>query len=122
MAELTHVPTFSGDAFCGVYLGFRTEERTRQDNNEKYTVHLLGMQIEIPHKFGGTQEMIIELTVSKALHEKGFLTLMADYTDQLVALPVYITSYGKNSVTRYVTESALQIFSQGAKVQKEQAA
>jgi hypothetical protein len=121
MADLTHVPTFTGDAFCGIYLGFREEHKTRQDNGEKYTQYVLGMKTEIPTKFGTMQEMVTELIVSKALQDKGFLTLMGDLVDTEVALPVFITSYGK-SVSRYVTESAIKMFGQGAKVQKEQAA
>ncbi len=120
MADLTHVPTFTGDAFCGIYLGYREETKTRQDTGEKYTQYVLGMKTEIPTKFGTMQEMVTELIVSKALQDKGFLTLMGDMVDTEVALPVFITAYGK-SVSRYVTESAIKMFGQGAKVIKENA-
>lgn len=122
MAELVHIPTFTGDSHTGIYLGFREEQKTDKEK-KPYTQYILGMMREVPTKFGSTQEMITELVVSKELATKGFLTLMGNLVDTQISLPIYVASYqGSNSVTRYVVESAMQMFGQGAQVKKEQAA
>jgi len=122
MAELVHIPTFTGDSHTGIYLGFREEQKLDKDK-KPYTQYILGMMREVPTKFGSTQEMITELTVSKDLATKGFLTLMAQMVDTQISLPIYVTTYqGSTNVTRYVVESAMQMFGQAAKPQKENAA
>jgi hypothetical protein len=122
MAELVHIPTFTGDSHTGIYLGFREEQKLDKDK-KPYIQYVLGMMREIPTKFGTTSEMITELTVSKDLATKGFLTLIAPMVDTQISLPIYVSTYqGSTSVTRYVTESAMQMFGQGAQPKKEQAA
>lgn len=122
MAELVHIPTFTGDSHTGYYLGFREEQKLDKDK-KPYTQYILGMMREVPTKFGTTNEMITELTVSKDLATKGFLTLMAPMVDTQISLPIYVSTYqGSTGVTRYVTESAMQMFGQGAQAKKEQAA
>lgn len=122
MAELVHIPTFTGDSHTGVYLGFREEQKLDKDK-KPYTQHILGMMHEVPTKFGTTKEMITELIVSKELVTRGFISLMANMVDTQISLPIYSSTYqGSTMVTRYVTESAMQMFGQGAQVQKENAA
>ncbi|RVT44644.1 hypothetical protein EMM73_16050 [Rheinheimera sediminis] len=122
MAELVHIPTFTGDCHTGIYLGFREEQKLDKEK-KPYTQYVLGMMREIPTKFGTTSEMITELTVSKDLATKGFLTLIAPMVDTQISLPIYVSTYqGSSGVTRYVTESAMQMFGQGAQPKKEQAA
>ncbi|WP_233007141.1 hypothetical protein [Rheinheimera faecalis] len=122
MAELVHIPTFTGDSHTGIYLGYREEQKLDKEK-KAYTQYVLGMMRQIPTKFGTTSEMITELTVSKDLATKGFLTLLAPMLETQISLPIYVSTYqGSSGVTRYVTESAMQMFGQGAKVQKENAA
>ena len=122
MAELVHIPTFTGDSHTGIYLGYREEQKLDKEK-KPYTQYVLGMMRQIPTKFGTTSEMITELTVSKDLATKGFLTLLAPMLETQISLPIYVSTYqGSSGVTRYVTESAIQMFGQGAKVQKENAA
>lgn len=122
MAELVHIPTFTGDSHTGIYLGYREEQKIDKDK-KPYTQYILGMMRQVPTKFGTTSEMITELTVSKDLATKGFLTLLAPMLECQISLPIYVSTYqGSAGVTRYVTESAMQMFGQGAQVKKEQAA
>jgi len=122
MAELVHIPTFTGDSHTGINLGYREEQKLDKEK-KPYTQYVLGMMRQIPTKFGTTSEMITELTVSKDLATKGFLTLLAPMLETQISLPIYVSTYqGSSGVTRYVTESAIQMFGQGAKVQKENAA